>query len=158
MGALLALIPTKDWFIGAAVAVVVVLCWHWYDKYQDAVNYAATVKAESKVALDAANSHIADLTTQYATSLAANKVIYENELRAADVQHASDTERLRGAAAARATDAVLSGASGLAAAVAGWTERLNRVEGVSGRLADALRKDDAAALECWRDRDSLTGK
>jgi hypothetical protein len=158
MPALLALIPTKDWFIGAAVIGFTVLCWHFYDKYENAVEYAVTVKAESAAALATANKQIADLTTQYAASLEANKVIYENELHAADLQHASDTERLRSIAAARATDPVLSGASGITAAIAAWSERLNRVERISGSLADALRYDDAAATECWRDRDALTGK
>jgi hypothetical protein len=158
MGALLAFIPPKDWFIGAAVGIMLIMGWHYYDKYKDAVEYAQTVKAESKAALEQANQRITDLTQQYADFRAADKVVYENELHAADVQHATDTERLRGAASARATDPVLQGASGLTAAIAAWTQRLNRVEGISGRLADALRYDDAAAADCWRDRDSLTGK
>ena len=155
---LLGLIPTKDWLIGAAVAVLAVMCWHFYDKYNNAVEYAATVKAESAVAKADAAKQIADLTTQYTTSLASNKAIYENELQAAAVQHASDSERLRSAATARNQDPVLSGASGLAAAVAAWSQRLSRLESVSSGLADAIRADDAAATECWRDRDALTGK
>ena len=155
---LLGLIPTKDWIIGAAVAVLAVMCWHFYDKYNNAVEYAATVKAESAVAKADAAKQIADLTTQYAAFRAADKVIYENELHAADLQHASDTERLRNAAAARQGDPVLSGASGLAAAIAAWSQRLSRLESVSSGLADAIRFDDAAAAECWRDRDALTGK
>jgi len=158
MAALLALIPTKDWFIGVAFAIAVVLGWHYYDKYESAVEYRTKVEAESKVALETANKTIADLTTAYNAGLKANEAIYENELQNAAVQHTADTERLRVQAAARGADPVLQGASGTAAEAAAWAGLLGRVEGISGRLADALRQDDAAAAECWRDRDSLSGK
>jgi hypothetical protein len=158
MNFLLGLIPTKDWFIGAAVIGLAVLCWHFYDKYENAVNYANTIKAESAQAKADAAQQIADLTTQYSKALDANKVIYETELANDAAQHASDTERLRQLAAARNKDAVLSGASGLPAAIAAWSSRLSRLEQVSAGLADALRADDAAATACWRDRDALTGK
>jgi hypothetical protein len=39
MGALLALIPGKDWLYGALIVGGGVLCWHFYDKYENAVNY-----------------------------------------------------------------------------------------------------------------------
>jgi hypothetical protein len=158
MSALLALIPTKEWFIGAAFAVLLVMGWHYYDKYQDAVSYAATVKAESETVSINAALMIHDLTTQYSADLAANKVIYENELHAADLQHTSDAARLRALATARQSDAVLRGSAGLTAAIAAWSARLGRVEGISNGLADALRFDDAVATACWRERDSLTGK
>ncbi len=158
MGALLALIPTKDWLIGAAVAVLVMIGLHYHNKYTEAVEYAQTVKAESAQAAQDAAARISALTDQYTAALAANKVVYENELHAADLQHASDTERLRGAATARQSDPVLSGSAGLTAAITAWSARLGRVEGLSAGLADALRYDDAAATECWRDRDALTSK
>lgn len=158
MGAFLALVPAKDWFIGAAFAALAVLGWHYYDKYQDAVSYAATVKAESALAASAAAETIKTLTTQYATSLAANKAIYERELQDASLIHAADDSRLHALANSRQADPVLSGASGLTAAITAWSARLGRVEGLSSGLADALRADDAAAEACWRDRDSLTGK
>ena len=158
MEALLALIPTKDWFYGALVVGIAVLGWHFYDKYTDAVNYANTVKAESATAKAAAEKQIADLTTAYNTGLKANELIYENELKTAAEQHATDTERLRNAATARNSDPVLQGASGLDAAVAAWSGRLGRLESISSGLADALRQDDAAASQCWNNRDALTGK
>lgn len=158
MSALLALIPGKDWFYGALIIGGAVLCWHFYDKYESAVNYAATVKQESAQALADAKKTIADLTTSYDAARKADKETYDKALADAAVQHATDTERLRGLAAARASDSVLSGASGLTAAIAAWSDRLSRVEGISGRLADALRQDDAAALACYADRDALTGK
>jgi len=158
MGALLALIPGKDWLYGALIVGGGVLCWHFYDKYENAVNYAVTVKAESVQAQKDAAKQIADLTTAYNTGLAANKAIYENELKVAAVQHASDTERLRGLAATRNSDPVLQGSAGTAAEAAAWASRLGALESISAGLADALRQDDAAATECRRDRDSLTGK
>jgi hypothetical protein len=145
MGALLALIPTKDWLIGAAFAVLLMAGIHYHNKYAEAVDYAQTVKAESKQAQEDAAALISLLTNQYTAALKANKAVYENELHTADLQHASDTERLRSAATARQNDPVLSGAAGLAAAITAWSARLGRVEGLSAGLADALRYDDAAA-------------
>jgi len=158
MGALLALIPTKDWFYGALVVGIAVLGWHFYDKYTDAVNYAATVKAESKTALDTANQQIKDLTADYAAREAQNKDTYDKAIQAAALQHASDTERLRALSSARSTDPVLQGSAGLSAAIAAWSARLGRLESISAGLADAVRADDAAAVQCWADRDALTGK
>jgi hypothetical protein len=158
MGALLALIPTKDWFIGAAFAIALMLGWHYWDKYYEAVDYAQTVKAESRQALDGANAHIADLTLQHNADLVVIQEKYDAEIKAAAAVHATDLERLRQLTAARNQDPVLSGASGLAAAIAAWSARLGRLEGISSGLADAVRADDAAATECWRDRDALTGK
>jgi hypothetical protein len=155
---LLALIPTKEWFYGALIVGASVLCWHYYDKYESAVNYQRTVKAESEQAKKDAAQTIKDLTTAYNNGLAANKAIYENELQNAAAQHATDVGLVRSAATARRADPVLQGADGLAAAIAGWTSRLGQVESISAGLADAVRQDDAAATECWRDRDSLTGK
>jgi hypothetical protein len=158
MGAFLSLIPIKDWFYGALIVGFGVLCWHYHEKYINAVNYAQTVKAESAQTKKDADQRIADLTKDYDKGLAANKVIYETELADASKQHAVDADRLRALAATRGKDPVLSGTDGLAAAIAGWSYRVSRVEHISDDLAVALRLDDAAATECWRDRDALTGK
>lgn len=156
--ALLALVPTKDWFIGAAFAVLAVMGWHYYEKYHEAVTYAATVKAESAAALQLAQQQVKDLTAQYDSTLKTQEAAYETALNAASAQHTADVDRLRNIATARNGDPVLQGASGTAAEAAAWAKRLGRLESVSVGLADALRQDDDALKLCYAERDALTGK
>jgi hypothetical protein len=158
MGALLALIPAKDWFYGAVVATLGVLGWHFYDKYQDAVHTAAALKAESVTALAAANKQIADLTTTYNANLKTLEDHADAQLQAAAAVHAADASSLRKLATDRGTSPVLQGASGTGAEAAAWASLLGRVELISSNLANALRNDDIAALECYAERDALTGK
>jgi hypothetical protein len=155
---ILSLIPFRDWIYGTIIVGAGILVWHTYNKYEAAVKYQETVKAESKVALDTANQRITDLTADYDKGLKANEVVYENELAAASQQHTADSNRLRQLSAARDADAVLHGSAGTAAEAAAWAERVSALESISQGLADALRQDDAQASECWRDRDELTNK
>ena len=47
MGALLALIPSKDWLYGAAIAGSGLIGLHFYDKYRDAITYQNTVISDA---------------------------------------------------------------------------------------------------------------
>ena len=158
MTALLALIPAKDWFIGAAFAVLACTGWHYYEKYTDAVNYATTVKAESAAALADAKTTIAGLTLAYNTGLTNLQAASDAKLKAANTTHLADVDRLQRAAAARATDPVLQGSAGAAAEAAAWASRLGALESISAGLANALRADDIAANDCRAERDSVTSK
>lgn len=163
MGALLALVPTKDWLYGALVIGVAVLCWHFYDKYESAVNYQVTVKAESKAALDAANQRIKDLTSDYESKLKTSEAAREQDRQAAAAQHNSDLQRLL-AASARQSGSGVQGPGGPGSGGPTGSSSLGGVGSLSTGLqvllglADALRHDDSELSACWRERDSLTGK
>ena len=158
LAGLLALIPTKDWFYGALVIGLAVLGWHFYDKYETAVNYVATVKTESAAALATANKTIADNKADYATNLQKVQDNAAAQVAANNAANALTVSRLLTAAAARQANPVLQGASGTAAEAAAWASIVGRLERISQGLAAAVRNDDLAANECWAERDSLTGK
>jgi len=158
LASILALIPTKDWFYGALIASLGLLGWHFYDKYEDAIKYAATVKAESVATLADAKKTIADQTASYSANL--QKVLDNDaKIAAANITaNSADLDSLRRIAALNSSNPVLQGASGTAAEAAAWASRLGQVESISADLANALRNDDLAVSECRAERDSLTGK
>ena len=163
MGALLALIPVKDWFYGAIFATLAVMGWHFYDKYETAVNYATTVKAESKQALATAQQTIKDNDAAHAATVAAMETQHANDIAAALVQHNADLSRLRAAAPGQGRTvlggAAAPGESGIAGAD-GYTG-MGNLPGhtvVCEGLADALRADDDILADERAERDSLTGK
>lgn len=164
MPAILSLIPVRDWFYGAIAAGALVLGWHYYDKYNDAVKYQQTVQAESAAALAAAKKQIADDTIDYNTALLAEERQHANDLLAATEQHNDDVARLLAASAARTPKPVLhsSGPAGKGAApgargpavLSGLPEQAV----VCQRLSDALKHDDDVTTAERAERDALTGK
>ena len=160
MGALLALVPTKDWFIGAAFAVLVVLGWHFYDKYKDAVAYAAQVKAESAVTLANAQKQITDFKAQYEANLKTVQDTYGSALAASNAHAAAADSRLREFDAYRASHPLpgSAGGSGSQSGADVWISRLVALEPVAAELAHGLEDARAQRDACVLERDSLTGK
>lgn len=154
MGALLALVPTKDWFIGATFAVLLIMGWHFYDKYQDAMS----IVAQSKAAEAAANARIETLTTEYNNSVHNIRDIYDERIKAVNDQHTADTVRLR--TFGSQIDALLHRAPGTGGEqdTAKWAASIKRLGDVAAELATAVAHDDALLNLCRADRDSLTGK
>jgi hypothetical protein len=154
------LIPPKDMVIGALVIGLLILSWHFYDKYEDAVKYASTVKAESIVALAEANKTIADNNTAHAATIAQVKKVYDLSQQIALAQHNSDANRLRQFDSYRQANPVLDStpSSINQPGAAEWYAALVRLEPVALNLANALRQDDDLLSACRTERDSLTGK
>ncbi|MFI5117822.1 MAG: hypothetical protein ACHP8B_14120 [Terriglobales bacterium] len=163
MGALLGLIPTKDMVVGALVVGLAILGWHFYDKYESAVNYAVTVKAESVVALKAANDQIAKDKADYLTQSTQDKANYENSLASITAQHSADLSGLRQLATTLSKNStVLPSPPGFSTApIAGLPGRMANVfvdAGVCADVINDLRQTRAALALAYADRDSLTGK
>lgn len=109
-------------------------------------------KAEAQKTIDAINSqHEADIT--------AIESSYANSLKAAAYQHDSDLKRLRDYEARnRSSNPVLGSSSSSPTSADAGASGIDPMGQAALALADALRQDDSALTECWRERDSLTGK
>lgn len=164
MGALLALIPARDWFWGAISVGALIIGWHYYDKYENAIQYQQTVQAESDKALSDARKTIADNAASYADALNKLEAQHATDTAASAAQHAADLDRLRKLAAARQGGPVLpsppaSGArpdtgDGSSGSVGGVFVDANVCADLAGALRNA--RDDLAAA--YAERDALTGK
>lgn len=157
MGALLALIPTRDWIYGGLTVILALWGWDLYHKYETAVNYQRTVTAESVAAAAAAKKTIDDNTAAYSGALQTIEAQYAKDTAAASQQHNSDVARLR-AAAARQSNPLLHSAPGSSATGSAGDEGFSGLGSVALGLADALRADDSALTACYADRNALTGK
>lgn len=138
------------------------IAWQVHDRRERSIGaqheLAAVVAASDKAKADA-QRQIDSLNTQHAAAVAAIEAQRESDLKDAAAQHDSDTQRLRDyEASRRRVDAALAGTGPAAAPADAGPEGVSRLGSVALELADALRADDAALTECWRERDSLTGK
>jgi hypothetical protein len=160
MMALLAFIPGRDWFYGALIIGVGVLCWHFYDKYTAAVQFAWQVKQQSAVVTKQAAQDIKDKDTQHATTLAKVTETYAAALKSANDQRATDADRLRDFDAYRQSHPVLDRPAGAGSKPGAdpWVSSLVALEQVAAELADELRKARDQRDACVLERDSLTGK
>lgn len=164
MGALLALVPARDWLYGGIAAVAAFIAWDLHHKYEVAINYQKTVQAESAQTLAAAQKTITTNDTDYKAKLAAEKLAHANDTLAALQQHNADVARLRAATAAHAANPLLGSAAsaspgspagtGSAASLSGLPEQAVVCQG----LSDALAHDDALLIAERTERDALTGK
>jgi hypothetical protein len=153
MGALLALVPLRDWFYGAIAAAAVIFALDLHHKLE----VANTIRTESAAAAAAAKKTITDNTAAYSAALSTIEAQYAKDTAAASQQHNADLARLRARAAGQ-TGPVLPGASGTPAAGPAGDEGFSGLGSVALRLVDALRADDAALNACYADRSALTGK
>lgn len=137
----------------------------WVHKCHSAEDALKSIAAQSKVLLDAANAKIKTDAADHATALAANKVIYETELKDNSAQHTADLERLRKLDAYRkahpdvARAAEGSGGSTGGDGSAGKSDlSFAGLGNMAAGLSDALRDSVTALDTCTRERDSLVGK
>ena len=164
MGALLALIPSKDWLYGAAIAGSGLIGLHFYDKYRDAITYQNTVKAESAAAIAAAAKQIAENNAAHIAALAQLEKAHAAEIQANTAAHNADIARLRQLATAGKGKPVLGSPpttrtdSGTRAGSSLDVGAVSVRSDVCLDLADALRADDATIKAERAERDSLTGK
>jgi hypothetical protein len=160
MGALLALIPTKDKIIGVLVVGLAILVWHWYDKYQDAVRFAAEAKAQSKVVEDKAKQDIIDFKTQYTAVIATMEATYAAALSVSNAHASAADKRLHDFDAYRAAHPLQnnSGTAGGEQDPGGWLGRLTALEPVAEELAHGLEDARAQRDACVLERSQIAGK
>jgi hypothetical protein len=168
---LLKLIPFRDYAYAALFVAAVV----WYNVHVHNLNVAYAAKQETALtsAIAAANTKadaaaktkLDKLTADYNAAIVTIGENYAKAMQSADAAHDADTKRLQLRAASASGGAsntgVGSAAAQASAADAGTISA--RALGVVPAeraldLADALRADDAALVQCYADRDSLTGK
>jgi hypothetical protein len=153
MGALLALVPLRDWFYGAIAAAAVIFALDLHHKLE----VANQIRAESAAALATAQKTIATNTADYKAAVSTVEAQYAKDMSAASQQHNADLARLRARAAGKAGP-VLPGAPGTPAAGPQGDSSFGGLGELALNLADALRADDAALIACYADRNALTGK
>lgn len=161
MGALLALIPLKDWLYAGILIVVLAFSVHEYHAIEakGAAQETAAIVAAGAKATAAANAKIAQLNQDYSAAMVATGKTYAKAMQDASTSDAADLQRLRQRAASdSAARGVLGGASGSSAASGAGDEGFSGLGSVAFGLNTALRADDAALAQCYADRDSLTGK
>jgi hypothetical protein len=158
--ALLKLIPLKDWLYIAAIVAIISLFvgYTMHERHVGAVHELAAVTKAGAKAEAAVEAKIKTLTDQHAATVADIEDKYEGLLKDADNQHGSDLQRLRDADTYRKTHSLLPSAGSSAAQADSGGAGLTGLESVSAKLADAVRRDDAALNACYADRDDLTGK
>jgi hypothetical protein len=153
--ALLSGLGIKDIFYG--VLITAALSWGgWtYHKYESAVAYATSVRAESSAVIAEMAKQNDAYRTDYAAKLAASKVTQDAQIKAAAAQSADLAQRLRDYQARRCPNPVLPGTT---STPAGGTSGTNSVdEAVAGIIAAAAH--DNAVIQAERaERDALTGK
>lgn len=97
MGALLALIPGKDWLYGGII-VALLIGFGWYthrERSIGAANEVKVVQAASAKVQAAAAKQIATINAQHAATVAAIKVVQNAQLQIAAIDSAVLTQRLR---------------------------------------------------------------
>jgi hypothetical protein len=155
MGALLALVPFRDWLYAAIIAAVGLFAWHTYSKYEAAVAYAATVKTESAATEAKARAAIQAADDYYATTLKTIQETANANIKVAQDQSTALASRLRQYAAAHCGNTVLGSS---ASATASGTASTGGVESAIEQLAAAAAHDNAIIEAERAERDSLTGK
>jgi hypothetical protein len=168
---LLKLIPFRDYAYAALFAAAVI--WYNVHVHNLEVTYAAkqttaitaAVASANTKADAAATAKIDKLNADYAAAIVNNGVNYAKAIRLADAAHDADVKRLQllAAAAGGGTSNTGMGSAATQASAADAGTISARALGVVPAeraldLADALRADDAALVQCYADRDSLTGK
>jgi hypothetical protein len=155
MGALLALVPFRDWLYAAAIISLGLFAWHTYHKYEVAVAYAATVKTESAATEAKARAAIAAADDYYATTLKTIQETANVNIKVAQDQSTALAGRLRQYAADHCGNTVLG--SSASATPTGAPGASSVDEAVSGVISAAAH-DNAIVLAERAERDSLTGK
>lgn len=166
MGALLELIPIKDWFYAGLFVILLAFGAHEYHAIEakGAAKETVAVQVASDAVKAAAKKKDDQLTADYSTALVNTGVTYAKAMQSADAAHADDVQRLQRRAASSG-----SGAHGTVGSATGPGTPPNEGSSSAGglgwvpgslglELADALRADDAALIKCYADRDDLTGK
>jgi hypothetical protein len=167
MGALLALIPSRDWFYGALI--VGLGCFIVYERYHlIAEGKAETLAAlqKSSVALTAkAQAQIVATATAYTASAAKITGDLDAQVKAAAALHVSDAERLREYDAYRRNHPALAGTvapGGTQSAGSSGPStndaELASLEQVALGLATSGREVNAALSACMAERESIDGK
>lgn len=159
------LIPGKVWLYAAIAVVLLAFGIHEYRNIEakGAAKETAAVLVANTKADAAADAKIKKLTADYNTAIVNIGATYAKAMQSADTAHTSDLERLqqRAGSGQPSNSAVGSSTAGASAADARTlsTRSLGVVPAERALdLADALRADDAALVQCYADRDSLTGK
>ena len=167
MPALLSLIPGKDWFYAALIALLLSL--GLYERHhlltEGAQRQEAVVQAASaKVQADAAKQTAA-VAAAYAGTVTGLQETIDAQTQAAALQHNTDSQRLRDYDAyRRAHPALGSPTGGLPAAgegsesAAGADASLGSLEQVALGLAGAAANARDALNVCMADRAALVGK
>jgi hypothetical protein len=155
MGALLALVPFRDWLYAVIIAAVGLFAWHTYHKYEVAVAYAATAKTESAATEAKARAAIQAADDYYATTLKTIQETANANIKVAQDQSTALAGRLRQYAAAHCVNKVLGGST---APAAGGAPSAGSVESAIEQLAAAAAHDNAVVEAERAERDSLTGK
>jgi hypothetical protein len=149
------LLPSRDIFYGALTLAALVVGWHYYHKYEEAVQYAAELREASVDAALNANEIIKSDQADYDAKLKAAQEAANAQINIA-MAHANDlTSRLRKYEANRNRCSVLQGA---APAPAGGTDGSGGVEGAVADLIAAAVHDNAVCTAERAERDALTGK
>lgn len=154
------LLPIRDW-IYAGLAVLAVLFWFWHDHQVAAAAVAhenAALQAQSEADITAAENWIDTLNKQHAADVAKVQGDYEKLIAANSASYAADLQRLRTLTAHSKTSTVLGSASAATSSPNGGACDISRVGSMAAKLADALRRDDAALVACRAERNLLTGK
>lgn len=169
MGALLALVPIKDWIYAAVIGAILISGYIFVHRCHAAENAMQSIVAQSKVNLDAANARIAKLTTDHAAEVLENERATQLQLATNALQHTADLVRVRERVrqleayrqghpdVARPAPNTEAGSGGERSAGEG-PSGLGGLGDVAATLADATRDLSVALESCSKDRDSLTGK
>jgi hypothetical protein len=155
VGAMLSALGIKDIVYGVLIAAALAYGGWTYHKYESAVAYAATAKAETAQVQKAAALAIQNSQNDYAAKLAATQETQNAQLKAAAASSATLAARLRQYQANRCPNPVLGSA---AAAASGGVADTGSVESALEQLAAAAAHDNAVIVAERAERDSLTGK
>jgi hypothetical protein len=158
MGALLALIPARDWFYGALAVGALVMGWHYYQKYEAAITYANDIKSDSILIKQEADLKLSQQDADYAAKLKEIRRVHIAAIEAAAATTNDLITRLRKYEAAGRQCPVLGGAApaptGGAAGTGGAGELIQAV----AALAAAAAHDTVVCQTERLERDALTGK
>jgi hypothetical protein len=162
MGALLELIPLKDWLYAGLLIIVIAFSVHEYREIEakGAAKEAAAVQAVSSAVQAQAKKTNDKLTADYSAAVVTVGENYAKSMQSAATAHDADLKLLqrRAASSGGSGNSAVAGAAGTAAPSGAGNEGFSGLGGVALELATALRADDAALAQCYADRDSLTGK
>lgn len=166
MGALLALIPTKDWLYAGLFVILLAFGAHEYRAIEakGALQETAAVQVASAKAEATAKAKNDKLTADYSAAVVTVGETYAKAMDANDAANAADLKRLQRSAqtSGSGSHGTVGGAASSAPASDAGTEGAGGVGSVPGQLAldlvFAVRADDSALTQCYADRDSLTGK
>lgn len=156
------LLPFRDLLYGG-IAIAAVIFWVHHNHVEQAAGAARLQRAVAAATVKANAEAAARIKLQTQQTAAVQRQVestYENALAVAGSQHAADLRRLREYEVRRNghPNGVLESPAGAPAQADAGPQGFDRLGAVSAQLAAALREDDASLLQCWTERDSLTGK